>query len=570
MKFTPFSRIAKTVFLLWKYLTEPVSSLQGAESRESAQHLSAMLLVNAAGLVILYGMYTSLACLQNPADPKRLALVGGLAANLIAYVISRFGYTRIACCFLVASNVLGISIDVMKAPDARLLLAPLPGLVSNTVICSLVLSQIETLAVFVFSGSAYIFLFSSIPIDIRGPFLISGICYLITSALALVGTHSRRTAEASMRKSERLYKATFENAAVGIAHVATDGKVLLANSGCQEILGYTELEFKDLYLFRMSHPEDYEQGKTMMKRMLQGELSTYRTEKRYLHKDGRFVWTQICPRLIRDERGVAHYFVIIIQDISDRKASEAIIEQQRAEMTVVAKMSALGEMSSGIAHEINNPLAIIHGRAHLLKKLSKLDQVTPEGVSKVADTIESMALRISKIVRSLKNFSRNGSDEPFQSVSLDSIFMDVFELSSARFKSHGILLKFATLTAELKIECQAVQVAQVLLNLLNNAHDAVEELNEKWVNVSIRETATHIEILVTDSGNGIKAELREKILTPFFTTKPAGKGTGLGLSISRTIAESHKGKLELDENCPNTCFIVTLPKTQKNAVDYVA
>lgn len=117
---------------------------------------------------------------------------------------------------------------------------------------------------------------------------------------------------------------------------------------------------------------------------------------------------------------------------------------------------------------------------------------------------------------------------------------------------------------ELTIECRAVQISQIVINLINNGVDAIENLGEKWVGVEIVDLEDQVEILVIDAGNGIPETLIQKIMQPFFTTKAIGKGTGLGLSIARGIAESHSpsGYFGIHRDRPNTTFYLRLPKKQ--------
>lgn len=114
----------------------------------------------------------------------------------------------------------------------------------------------------------------------------------------------------------------------------------------------------------------------------------------------------------------------------------------------------------------------------------------------------------------------------------------------------------------LEVECRPTQISQVILNLLNNAHDAIGSLEEKWVMVSVTEIENDIEIRVTDSGSGIPEHVRMKIMEPFFTTKPVGKGTGLGLSVSLGILKAHRGSLVVDTESKNTCFVLRFPRLQ--------
>ena len=143
---------------------------------------------------------------------------------------------------------------------------------------------------------------------------------------------------------------------------------------------------------------------------------------------------------------------------------------------------------------------------------------------------------------------------------MKSLVADALELCSSRFHYHRVRMKVSAIPEDLKIEARGVQIAQVLLNLLNNSFDAVEHLEDRWISIDVAETPDAVELSVTDSGKGVPAEIREKIMQPFFTTKEIGKGTGLGLSISKGIVDSHSGQFFLDAACANTRFVVRLPK----------
>lgn len=220
-----------------------------------------------------------------------------------------------------------------------------------------------------------------------------------------------------------------------------------------------------------------------------------------------------------------------------------------------AKMAALGEMAASIAHEINNPLSIIQFYATHLKE-SGLASPAVE----MLDKIESTSSRMAKIVAGLRSFSRGDAMEAFQVTSLESIITETMELCRLREKKSRILLLVDQVPKDVKLNCRAIQISQILLNLLNNAFDAVEAVDEPWVGVEIKALPEAVSITVADNGPGIPREIREKIMQPFFTTKGAGKGTGLGLSIAAGIASAHGGRLRLDEHSDQTRFVLTLPR----------
>lgn len=247
--------------------------------------------------------------------------------------------------------------------------------------------------------------------------------------------------------------------------------------------------------------------------------------------------------------------------IAERERMQAVLDAQRAQMIAASKLTSLGEMAGGLAHEINSPLNIIQARAADLQEVADSGvAVETATVLKATSSILRTSERIMAVVRGLRVFARDGRFEPFQPTPLHAILTDTLALCRERFAANGIPLEVSGDDQPLSVECQRVQISQVLLNLLNNAFDAVQQLPEKWVRVKVSDEGNFVNISVTDSGRGIPREIAEKAMQPFFTTKPVGKGTGLGLSISRGIAEAHHGQLRIDTRGPNTQIILTLPK----------
>ena len=253
---------------------------------------------------------------------------------------------------------------------------------------------------------------------------------------------------------------------------------------------------------------------------------------------------------------------LVVRDLTERIRSQRQIDAARAEAAASARLAALGVMSGGIAHEINNPLTALALAADRLRRNADGGNVTPEDVGYTADRIRRITGRIDKIVSGLRFFARDGAHDPMDQVPLRPLVEDTLELCTRRFVELGVELRCPPVPDDLGLECRGVQISQVLLNLLSNALDAAAGTPAAWVHLEVVATGDRLELAVSDSGPGISPALRERVFEPFFTTKPVGKGTGLGLSVSHGIVAEHGGRLELDVGAPHTRFVVSLPRRQ--------
>lgn len=220
------------------------------------------------------------------------------------------------------------------------------------------------------------------------------------------------------------------------------------------------------------------------------------------------------------------------------------------------KFTELGLMSAGITHEISNPLTVILGRVTKLSKLD-LNLKNKQEIEKGLDQIKKNAERISSIIQSVREYIYRNDEETEEYISLSEMINDALIFYGQRFKNHGIEFRLKNVE-KIYISGHKGQFEQALLNLISNAFDAVDKLDEKWIEISAVKTNDNVQIYVRDSGHGISSEIQSKMLNPFYTTKK-NKGSGLGLSLVKAIAQKHGGDLKFVED-EHTTFMLELPQ----------
>ncbi len=235
-----------------------------------------------------------------------------------------------------------------------------------------------------------------------------------------------------------------------------------------------------------------------------------------------------------------------------------LIEKKNAMISEMRQLSSVGEMAAGICHEIVSPLSIIHAVGRAKVRSSK-----DEGVKKSFETIIKASDRIDAIVRGMRAMVQGHDSDDFEAKEVLSIILDAKTLAQSRTQFQGVSVKIIEIDQDFSVECRPGQIAQIVLNLINNAFDAIGHLEDPWVKIAVAKLNDFVEISITDSGNGIPVELHEKLFDSFFTTKNHKNGTGLGLSICKRIATEYGGSLNIDQACPNTRFVLKLPLKQK-------
>ncbi|MBD2180207.1 PAS domain S-box protein [Planktothrix sp. FACHB-1355] len=440
----------------------------------------------------------------------------------------------------------------------------------------------------------------------------------------------RKQAEEALRENQIRYQllARATNDAIWNWNLAT-GEVEW-NEGIQTLFGYAmaDVEPTAAWWYEHIHPEDRERVVNGIHHALEKKEQVRSDEYRYLKADNSYALVIDRGFIACDERGNPVRMVGSMMDITQRKQSEEALrryseelrqrtqdleqtlrelQQTQAQLIQTEKMSSLGQLVAGVAHEINNPVSFIYGNItpaseyveDILRLLKLYKHYYPNPVEEIQELVEEIELdflledlpkilasmkmganRIREIVLSLRNFSRLDEAE-MKDVNIHEGIDSTLLILQNRFKEIGthagiqVIKEYGNLP---NIDCYAGQLNQVFMNIITNAIDALDEWNKKRSLEEIKQHPSFIHIRtevfnkdrvairIKDNGSGMTEEIRRKLFDPFFTTKPVGKGTGLGLSISyQIVVEKHRGNIYcISAPGQGTEFVIEIPIRQKS------
>jgi PAS domain S-box-containing protein len=396
----------------------------------------------------------------------------------------------------------------------------------------------------------------------------------------------RKKTESLLSLSEMHWRNLFEKCADAMAiQDSITGEFIDCNEAAVSMLGYVgkmDIVGKSPLSLLLS-PEYQPDGELTEKK---GQYNIAKTFEKGSHKfewlgkksDGSDIYMEVVITLIDyDDR---ECFQATWRDITDRVMVQAELQSTQAQLIQTEKMSSLGQLVAGIAHEINNPVSFIY--SNIQPALAQVDELfniidscncndddanndlefLREDLPKLLNSMHVGAERIKQIVLSLRNFSR-ADEAPIKEVDIhegiDSTLMILgHKLKfTSRGKKINIIKNYAKFSS---IECYPSQLNQVFMNLLSNAIDAVDGVESPGIEITTSCVGQIVKVLIKDNGVGIPENLKNKIFNPFYTTKPVGKGTGMGLGISYQIIERHQGKIWCNSQLgEGTTFVIELP-----------
>lgn len=332
----------------------------------------------------------------------------------------------------------------------------------------------------------------------------------------------------ALQVSDRRWLGLYENTAVGIALADQDGRILQANPALQKMLGYGREDIVGVSLIEITEASQRDMTKHNVQGLFDGKLPGYKVQKRYVKKDGGYLWANVCASRIPAIAEDGPMLAVILEDITLRMEAERSLAATRNELARVARFTAMGELVASIAHEINQPLsAVITNSDAALRWLAHKSPNLDEAATALRRVNRDANLAGAVITR-IRSFLRAGEIRR-ERVDIGRMLTELLQMLQSMLTEVGVRVYTRLPPGTVSVMADQVQLQQVILNLLVNATDAMRELPEG-----------------------------ERLFETFFSTKP--DGLGMGLAISRSIVENHGGRLWLETgNQPGACFMFTLP-----------
>ena len=250
-------------------------------------------------------------------------------------------------------------------------------------------------------------------------------------------------------------------------------------------------------------------------------------------------------------------FAGLIRDISARQAIERQLHEVQADLIHVSRLSAMGDLASALAHELNQPLTAIINYVLSAQRLLRKDAEQRERVFEILAKTAEQAARAGEIIRHLRNFIQRREPER-EPLDINKVIDEATALAFIGMKERNIEVEYERSAETPSVTIDKIQIQQVIVNLIRNGLDAMDGMNRRKLTLATRVDGAQVRVSISDTGCGVAPEVSDRLFQPFVTTK--AEGMGVGLSISRTIVESHGGMLWFESNADaGTTFHLTLP-----------
>lgn len=381
--------------------------------------------------------------------------------------------------------------------------------------------------------------------------------------VAVIQDLTNLQAERAVHAAQQAFLAAIvDSANDAIISKTLNGRVTTWNRAAETMFGYTANDMIGLPITRLFPDDRIDEEKDILAKVRQGiTIEHYETIR--LRKDGTQIDVSVTVSPIRDSNGSVIGASTTIRDITDRKLSEARLQSLSSELSHVARVSEMGQVSAAIAHELNQPLTAVLNYTNVAKRhIAASDEASKTKAYEAVSKAGEQAVRCGQIIRRLRDFVEKR--ESTRSVEdINTIVEDSLALGLIGSKSTSVRTTVSLSEDLPSVVVDRVQIQQVLVNLLRNAIEAMSQAARRELTVATSQSADGIVVVtVTDTGAGIPPGLTERLFKPFVTTKPGGMG--IGLAISRSIIDAHGGRLTMSANPGGgTVFQFTLPAAHR-------
>lgn len=370
----------------------------------------------------------------------------------------------------------------------------------------------------------------------------------------------RKQAENALREERNFISAILETAGALVVVYDAAGNIIRFNRGCQETTGYAFEDVKGSQPWnRLGLAEETADVRAVFEELARG-ASRNEHEHHWRRRDGESRLIAWSNTVIRDDNNAVKYIISTGIDITDRRKAEEEARQHQAELVHVSRLSTMGEMATGLAHELNQPLAAIVSYTQGCVRRIAAGNNNPRELIDAMQQVTKQAQRAGEIIRRMRNFVSKGETQRV-SVHVNDILREVLGIAKSEIRKQNVHLR-AQLAEQLPpVQVDMIQVEQVLLNLVRNAVEAMNSTDENARELAFETSLTSdgmVQVAIRDSGEGLPMENPDKVFDPFFTTKSTGMG--MGLAISKSLIEAHGGRLWATRNpSRGTTFHFTLP-----------